>query len=105
MTTQAKRFITPGDIVAIRMDCTACGASLSVQLTGSIRVDRLLGCPNCNEPWLKLPSGANLDLQVRNCVAALNELVQKLTGKEYSGFNLCLEIQDDGQGSGVSQHQ
>jgi DNA-directed RNA polymerase subunit RPC12/RpoP len=97
MTVQAKKFIAPGDVAAMRIDCTRCGASLSIPISGSIRIDRLYGCPNCNEPWLKLPSGASLDLEVRNCVAALNELAQRLKHKEYGGFNLHLEVRDETQ--------
>ena len=92
MTAHLKKFIAPGDIVAVRLDCTQCGASLSIPVSGRIRIERLFGCPSCNEPWLRLASGMNLDTEVRNCVAALNELAQKLKHKECGGFNLNLEI-------------
>jgi len=92
MTVQAKHFVEPRDIVAMRLDCSRCGSTLSIPLAGNINIDKLASCPNCNEPWLKLPTGASVENEVLECIASLDRVAKKLGSKHYPGFSLYLEI-------------
>ena len=95
MTVQAKKFIAPGDIVAMRIDCRGCGASLSIPISSVIKVEKILGCSYCNEPWLRLTSGATADLAVRECLAGIYKLAGMLDGKQFPGFGLQLELREE----------
>jgi hypothetical protein len=97
MTTQAKKYIAPDDIVAIRLDCTnpKCRGSISLPISVNIRVEKLLSCPLCNEPWLRLPNGSTAEYEVQQCIVGIERLSAVLSGKHYPGLSLALEIKDE----------
>jgi len=49
MTVEQITVITPSDLIAMRVACTKCQASLSLQLNQTIRVPD--ECPVCSTPW------------------------------------------------------
>ena len=97
MTTQAKKYIAPDDIVAIRLDCTnpKCRASIVLPISVNIRTEKLLSCPLCNEPWLRLPHGASAEHEVKQCILAIEKLSAVLGEKNYPGLSLALEIKNE----------
>lgn len=99
MTTQIKRFIELGDIIALRIDCRHCGASISLLVSRAIELERVRACPSCGRPWLNLPTGSNIEPVVKGCIAAIKETVDTLRSWEqqmraagFEGFALALEI-------------
>jgi transcription elongation factor Elf1 len=94
MTKQTKHFIELSDIVALRFDCTHCGASLSLSLK-SIDARKLRNCPNCNEPWAFADGQFSIEKKIEELAASLRWMEQFMQGGEGSRiprkFNVLLE--------------
>lgn len=95
MTTQTKKFIEPSDILSLRLECAKCHATLLLPISGEIEVKRLYVCPNCERPWVRLPSGATAELAIADCVTHIKTLTGMLSGGQYNGFSLSLEIKEE----------
>jgi hypothetical protein len=97
MTSQTKKFIEPSDILSLRIQCTnaKCGATLMLPISGDIDVKRLYVCPNCERPWVRLPSGTTAELAIAECVGHIKTLSGLLSGGQFNGFALSLEIQEE----------
>ena len=101
MTVQTKHFIEPSDIIAVRIDCNKCNASVSLAIGKELTLNALAICPNCKRPWLKR-GDASIDLELQKCIEAINAATTALDGwKESSkaaavdGFTFRLEVKDD----------
>ena|ERR1700733_14757763 len=95
MTTQTKRFIEPGNILALCLECADCKASISLSLSDRMNIKRLRVCPNCQRPWLQLPEGSTAELAVTDLMNQLNNVSELLKSGQFSGFRLLLEISKD----------
>ena len=84
MTIQTKHFIELSDIIALRLDCKNCFASLTCSRGDKIEAKLLRVCPQCNEPWAALPGGSTIELEITKLVSALREA--KLTLGESRGI-------------------
>ena len=99
MKNQLKRFIDPGDVIAVRIDCKHCHATISLPVSKDIDVIKLLVCPYCTRPWLRLPDGTTGEMQVQKCIREISVLSEMLASGRFSGFSLQLEITTDGDGA------
>jgi len=95
MTSQTKKFIATGDVKAVHMKCNDCGAVLALPLEKEINVTRVLVCPHCQRPWVRLPNGATAELALKECIDALRQIAAVLESKQFDGFSLMLEIAND----------
>ena len=98
MTTQAKYFINPSDLVAVRFECRNCHTSVSVAIQERIGIEAMTICPSCRQPWLSLPSTsimptvANFVKAANGLATALREWRQSLDAASVAGFDLQVEI-------------
>jgi len=99
MTIQTKRFIELSDILAVRLTCKHCGATLSFPI-GDDKLKRdqssspfLSVCPSCHQIWAEL-GGSSYESVITRTTAALNRLREILHGNPPAplGFSLVLEI-------------
>jgi hypothetical protein len=103
MTIQTKHFIELSDLVALRLVCKHCGATLSLLLSddklaaGENSLNTFLStCPSCHREWAEL-GGSTYEPTIRKATAALNRLKGLLYGElaEPLGFSLTLEIKPE----------
>lgn len=99
MKNQLKRFIDPGDVIAVRIDCKHCQVTISLPVSKDIDVDKLLVCPYCTRPWLRLPDGTTGEIQVKQCIREIRVLSEMLSSGRFKGFALQLEIAKDCDGA------
>lgn len=92
MTRKTSDLIEPSDIAALRIECNECHSVLSVPLSRDIDVTRLLVCPHCQAPWIKLTNGPSAERAVSGCISAIKDLNQILRSGKFAGFALSLEI-------------
>jgi DNA-directed RNA polymerase subunit RPC12/RpoP len=92
MTTQTKKFIEPQDITALCFECSNCKACLSLSLSEKINIQQLAVCPHCQRPWLRLPIGQTIELDLLGLIEKFKVLGTHLGKAPYDGFSLRLEI-------------
>ncbi len=92
MTVQIKRFVEMCEMVAMRFECVSCEATLSLSFAKEIDVKRLLVCPNCERPWIRLPSGGTAELTIQECVKKIRELNNFINTDPPKGFRLSIEV-------------
>jgi hypothetical protein len=97
MTIQIKHFIELSDIVSMRFDCRHCKASITVPFAEPVDTRKFCVCPQCSEPWARLPNGSTMELTIEKLVSALREMRQALEWRatpagQDSGFAFLLEI-------------
>ncbi len=104
MTIQAKHFIEPSDIIAVRFECNKCHATVSMAISPDIRLDALAMCPNCQKPWLAIPGTDDLTEVVKEFIDAIVKMSLALKRwnehmgvLHLSGFSFSLEIQHPSQ--------
>ena len=99
MTSQTKHFIELSDIVALRFECKHCHATVSLPISADIKVESLRICPNCNEPWARLPEGSTIELAIKKFIDDFKNFEDLLRRRSEflpeSGFLLCIEIKSD----------
>ena len=100
MTIQTKHFIELTDLIALRLTCKHCGATLSLLLSDAklamgenSQSTFLSSCPSCHRNWADLGE-TTYEPQIKKATAALNRLTQLLHGESAVplGFSLTLEI-------------
>lgn len=94
MTTQTKKFIEPSDILGLRLECADCHATLLLPISNDVKIKQLYVCPHCQRPWVRLP-GATAEIAIAECMAHIRTLSGMLSGGQYNGFTLSLEIKQD----------
>lgn len=99
MTIQTKRFIELPDIVALRLECNDCGTTICVLVSKEVKVKTIHSCPNCQKPWLTLPTGSTIEPTVTKCIESIKETItalqsweQQMKAADFPGFKLTLEI-------------
>jgi len=95
MTTQIKKFIDPRDVIALYFECAECKATLTLSLAEKIEVSQLAVCPHCRRPWLSLPNGPTIHLELLECLEKLKAFNSHLGKPPYNGFTLKFEITKD----------
>ena len=100
MTIQTKHFIDLSDIVALRLVCKYCDASLSVPLSDEkLKTDNMKNlflseCPSCGRNWAEAGGSTNEPLITR-FTAALNRLRDTFEAASHIGMTLVLEIKPE----------
>lgn len=92
MTSQTKHFIELPDIVALQFECERCGGTVSLSLAKDMRLQMLRVCPNCDRPWMQLPSGSTAELSLQEFIEATKQLTALLGSGQFSGACLRLQI-------------
>lgn len=99
MTAQTKHYIELSDIVSLRLVCKRCDTNLTFRLSDQIDARCIRVCPQCNEPWTKLPSGSTIENAVVEHVGSikrLGDIVHRWSEQRPdSGFSLTLEVKAD----------
>lgn len=86
MTSQTKLFIEISDVLAIRLECKKCGASLIMSLAESVQLPR--ACINCNHDWWDDVDKSAQD-GIRELLAAVKKIERAI---EKQGVKFSLEI-------------
>lgn len=103
MTIQTKHFIELSDLLALRLVCKECGATLTLLLsdeklaTGENRPQMFLSdCPVCHHNWAEI-GGSSYEPLIRRATASLHKLKELLHGEAAAplGFALTLEIRPE----------
>ncbi len=91
MTSYLLRLVDAGEIVALRVECLACGIEVRVPLRAT--VDRELRCPRCGTPF-KSPGA---DLSVGDVARQLHTLLKQFFAGPNNHFTarLVIETQSD----------
>ncbi|MDE2103736.1 MAG: hypothetical protein KGL39_41245 [Patescibacteria group bacterium] len=99
MTMRAQHYIEVSDILAIRLECKNCGASVSFPIAKDLRFEALNACPNCSAPWLGFPASSTITPAVSDFAAAiaktasvLKEWDNTLATVHQKGFAFSLEV-------------
>ncbi len=92
MTSQTKHFIELPDVVALQFECERCGGTVSLSLAKDMRLQMLRVCPNCDRPWMQLPSGSTAELALKDFIAATKTLSDLLGSGQFSGVQMRLQM-------------
>lgn len=87
MTSETRITIDPGDILAIEIECVACGSRI-IRPVSDYR-SKIYGCNNCNASWEHLRTEF---LQLSNLINQLRFFAEKQTEKDGLPFRLRFEI-------------
>jgi hypothetical protein len=94
MTSQTKVFLDPSDIVALRLECKQCGATLTLALSGAIEAKKLRTCPHCNNPWTMMHE-KTIEPLVEKVINSLSSLNRSMDESGFPwGCSLTLEIKN-----------
>ncbi len=78
MTSQTKHYIEISDVVAVRGECSRCGATVSIPITvRPLRLEGLRNCPSCNEPWAQYGT-SSIESMIQKFVEQFIELQDTL---------------------------
>lgn len=100
MTSQKKNYIEPRDILAVRIDCNDCGASLTLRLAQKMNFAAASQCPNCGRSWARMMQ-TSIENELEKCATAIwhaNACIERQlelsrnTGSK--GFTVSLEISE-----------
>lgn len=103
MTIQIKHFIEVSDLLALRLVCNNCGATLTLLLSDSKLSSGenspqmfLSECPSCHHSWAEV-GGSSYEPLIRRATVALKRLQDILAGelKAPLGFKLAIEIKPE----------
>jgi len=95
MTTQTKKFITPEDVIGLRIKCShsQCQAEIVLPIDKPLEAKNLAFCPICRRPWLREEHNS-LEVAVDHAVQALTNLKSGLKSGHWN-FALTLEIKPE----------
>jgi len=75
VTLQTKYLLELSDILALRVECTYCKATVSLSMDRDIEVKKLRCCPNCSHPWTTHPQGPTIEVGVEELIRALKKMI------------------------------
>lgn len=94
MTQVLKQFIELDDVIALRVECSHCKASLTLPLNSvSFKIPQM--CPSCQSDWYEgYGNGRNMGDVIASFVAEVKRLRRALEDKSpvTLGFTLDLEV-------------
>jgi uncharacterized protein YerC len=96
MTSQTKHFIEAADLIALRLECAHCRATLTLPIADQLDIVTLRSCPNCKAKWAVLDKTAYEGL-IQEFSAATKKL-QRVARAENAGalgFAFTLEVAED----------
>lgn len=102
MAIRIKRFIEPGDILGLQMECADCKATFSLSFKENLNIRRLSVCPHCQRPWIRMPEGSNAEVAIDDLIRQLNNVGNLLKSGHFKGFRLLLEVASDDEAQQAS---
>jgi DNA replicative helicase MCM subunit Mcm2 (Cdc46/Mcm family) len=98
VTTTTQTFIEPSDIIAVRLECNKCHATMTSPISSGMIFERLKFCHNCGQSLLTLQNDTVVP-KIEKCAQAiidaskeLKEWHRVLASNGSKGFTITLEL-------------